>query len=124
MRPSMEPEMRWPAFIAGDELLVAGCSLSPAIAAAAALLEGSPPATPSETDSPSAPGGASPRGGARNRAGGACVAAVTLRFQHRAEWLRPGARLILRDRADGCIAGAGIVRSVLSEDRSAEDRTA
>ena len=103
---------------------MAGRSLSPAIAAAAALLEGSPPVTPSDAELPSAPGGASPRGSARNRAGSACVAAVTLRFQHRAEWLRPGARLILRDRADGCIAGAGIVRCVREEDHDAEDRTA
>ncbi len=57
-----------------------------------------------------------------HRTGGACVAAVTLRFQHRAECLRPGARLILRDRADGCIAGAGIVRAVFDEDDEADHR--
>ena len=51
------------------------------------------------------------------------MAAVTLRFQHRAEWLRPGARLILRDRADGCIAGAGIVRAVFDDDGYARGRT-
>jgi hypothetical protein len=55
-----------------------------------------------------------------HRTGGACVAAVTLRFQ---QWLRPGARLILRDRADGCIAGAGIVRAVFNEDDEADHRT-
>ncbi len=39
-----------------------------------------------------------------------CATAVTLQFVSRPEWLQQGARLILRDRGDGCAAGAGIVR--------------
>ena len=82
--------------------MVAGCSLSPAIAAAAALLEGSAAA---EADG-------SPRSGAGGLQGGGCLALVTFQFLHRAEWLQPGARLVLRDRGDNCTAGAGIVRAV------------
>ncbi len=41
-----------------------------------------------------------------------CATAVTLQFVSRPEWLQQGARLILRDRGDGCAAGAGIVRSL------------
>lgn len=77
----------------------AGSSLASAIAAAAALLgegcngDGMPPATQ----------GAGSVG---------CATAVTLQFVSRPEWLQQGARLILRDRGDGCAAGAGIVRAL------------
>ena len=78
--------------------MVAGCSMSPAIAAAAALLEGSEPPEP---DSPPGAGVMDLGGG-----GGGCIVAVTFQFVHRAEWLQAGARLILRDRAGGCTASS------------------
>lgn len=90
---------------AGEGCTVAGCSMSPAIAAAAALLED--PAT-SEPDSPS-------EAGSTALSGGGCIVMVTFQFLHRAEWLQAGARLILRDRGGSCIAGAGVVRAVLYE---------
>eukprot|EP00198_Chlamydomonas_reinhardtii_P007126 XP_001696462.1 GTP binding protein [Chlamydomonas reinhardtii] len=39
-----------------------------------------------------------------------CLVRVVLRWQHRPEWLREGAKLLVRDRSDGRIAGAGFVR--------------
>ena len=39
-----------------------------------------------------------------------CVAAVTFQFSQRPEWLQEGAPLIVHDRTDNCLAGAGIVR--------------
>jgi hypothetical protein len=38
------------------------------------------------------------------------VVQARFRFVHRAEWLREGSRLIVRDRADGHVAAAGLVR--------------
>ena len=84
--------------------MVAGCDMGAAIAAAAALLELSPT---SEPDSPPSAGSPSFTG-----RGTGCVVLATFQFVHRAEWLQPGARLILRDRGGGCIAGAGVVRAV------------
>ena len=39
-----------------------------------------------------------------------CVATVMFEFSQRPEWLQEGARLIVHDRTDNCLAGAGIVR--------------
>ena len=41
-----------------------------------------------------------------------CIAVVTFRFTHRPEWLQEGARMVVRDRTDGCTAGAGVVRAL------------
>ena len=41
-----------------------------------------------------------------------CMARVVLEFCHRPEWLQAGARLVVRDRADSCTAGAGIIKSL------------
>lgn len=84
---------------------MAGCSMAPAIAAAAALLEG-----PQDSEPESPPGGAS-----NALSGGGCISMVTFQFVHRAEWLQAGARLILRDRGGSCIAGAGVVRAVMHD---------
>ena len=46
-----------------------------------------------------------------------CVALVALEFCQRPEWLRPGARLILRDRCDNRMCGAGVVRALLPSSR-------
>lgn len=60
---------------------------------------------------PWAPGRGEPAGG---EGGGdlGCVARVVFEFCHRPEWLQAGARLVVRDRADGCTAGAGVVRAL------------
>lgn len=42
-----------------------------------------------------------------------CLVRVVFRWQHRPEWLREGAKLLVRDRGDGRVAGAGFVRRVL-----------
>ena len=42
-----------------------------------------------------------------------CCALVALEFCQRPEWLRPGARLLLRDRCDNRLSGAGVVRALL-----------
>lgn len=42
-----------------------------------------------------------------------CLVRVVMRFANRPEWLREGARLLVRDRGDGHVAGAGFVRAVL-----------
>lgn len=41
-----------------------------------------------------------------------CTARVVFEFCHRPEWLQAGARLIVRDSADGCTAGAGVIKSL------------
>eukprot|EP00884_Botryococcus_braunii_P008149 jgi/Botrbrau1/17335/Bobra.0015s0081.1 len=45
--------------------------------------------------------------------GPGCTARVRFRFVQRPEWLRPGARLIVRDPEDGGTAGAGVIERVL-----------
>ncbi|GLC40915.1 hypothetical protein PLESTF_001055800 [Pleodorina starrii] len=42
-----------------------------------------------------------------------CLVRVVFRWQHRPEWLREGAKLLVRDRGDGRVAGAGFVRRML-----------
>ncbi len=37
---------------------------------------------------------------------------VVFKFQHRPEWLMEGSRIIVRDRTDGCTAGAGVIRKL------------
>lgn len=44
--------------------------------------------------------------------GAGCTARVRFRFVQRPEWLRAGARLIVRDPEDGGTAGAGVVERV------------
>ena len=52
-------------------------------------------------------------GGAAQGAPPGCCALVALEFCQRPEWLRPGARLVLRDRCDNRVSGAGVVRALL-----------
>jgi hypothetical protein len=66
--------------------------MAPAMAAAAALL-----GAPCEAD---VDGGGAPL---------TACARVTLRFVHHPEWLQERAPLLLRDRGDCCVAGAGVV---------------
>jgi GTPase len=48
--------------------------------------------------------------GAAGAGGYGSVVQARLRFAHRPEWLREGSRIIVRDRADGHVAAAGLVR--------------
>ncbi len=43
-----------------------------------------------------------------------CVARVTFEFCLRPEWVQEGARLIVHDRTDNCLSGAGIVERLLA----------
>ena len=52
--------------------------------------------------------------GTRARGRG-CIATVQFRFVHRPEWLRTTSCLLVRDRCDGCIAGAGFVSHIKQE---------
>ncbi|KAK9815416.1 hypothetical protein WJX72_003287 [[Myrmecia] bisecta] len=93
------------ADILASDWLVAGCSMASAIAAAATLM------------SPGHAGGGSPRAvhaeeHERHAVRPGCIAHVVLQFVHRPEWLQEGSRIIVRDRADGGTAGAGIVRAL------------
>lgn len=47
--------------------------------------------------------------GSAGAPGGGDAATARFRFVHRPEWLRPGARVILRDRSDGHVAAAGCI---------------
>ena len=41
-----------------------------------------------------------------------CVVKLSLRFQHRPEWVHPGQTLLMRDRTDNCLAAAGVITDV------------
>lgn len=48
-----------------------------------------------------------------NSSGVGTLTRVMFKFQHRPEWLMEGSRVILRDRTDGCTAGAGVIRKLI-----------
>jgi hypothetical protein len=86
--------------VAAERVCAAGAAaagLPCGVAAAAALLR------------PSGGGG----GGGGAAAAAPAAARVRLRFAHRPEWLRAGARVLLRDRDDGHLAAAGCVAALL-----------
>lgn len=45
-----------------------------------------------------------------------CIALVTFRFMHRPEWLKAGARLIVRDQTESALAGAGLVQAIFHDE--------
>ena len=88
-----------------NNLIIDGCDMTSAIAAAKALrgssvgsllekLRSAPTDDDEDTDF-------------------GTLARVTFRFQQRPEWLLAGSRLIVRDRTDGCTAGAGVICKLL-----------
>ena len=84
---------------------------------AAVGIPGAPAAAPG-AHSPSSPQARETwRGEPVRREGGGgdlgCTARVVLEFCHRPEWLQAGARLVVRDRADGCTAGAGVIKGLV-----------
>jgi hypothetical protein len=88
--------------------------ISSSIKAAAALLQAGWSPSPSDHEGGTS-SGASSSGGSAGGAGrlelgslGSMVQ-VCMRFLHRPEWLQVGSRLIIRDRADGHVAAAGMV---------------
>lgn len=94
------------------EQLPAGISSS--IKAAAALLQAGWSPSPSDHEGGTSSGGSSSgcsAGGAGRLELGSLgsMVQVCMRFLHRPEWLQVGSRLIIRDRADGHVAAAGMV---------------
>ena len=45
-----------------------------------------------------------------------CIALVRFRFMHRPEWLKAGARLIVRDQTESALAGAGLVQAIFHDE--------
>ena len=89
-----------------NNLIIDGCDMTSAIAAAKALrgssvgsLHGKLRSAPTDDDDEDTDFGT--------------LARVTFRFQQRPEWLLAGSRLIVRDRTDGCTAGAGLICKLL-----------
>ncbi len=82
--------------------------------AAAALLHSVHAAAPSSPRAAAAHAVAAAAGTPAGQQGDlGCLVRVVLRWQHRPEWLVEGAKLVVRDRCDGRVAGAGFVRRVL-----------
>lgn len=83
---------------------------------AAVGIPGAPAAAPGVHSPRSPPAGGTWQGEPVRREGGGgdlgCTARVVLEFCHRPEWLQAGARLVVRDRADGCTAGAGVIKGL------------
>ena len=98
-----------------NNLVIHGCDMTSAVAAAKALRRSSEPVALQPSSA----------GSLHDRLGHALtdddeedtdfgtLARVTFRFQQRPEWLLAGSRLIIRDRTDGCIAGAGVICKLL-----------
>ena len=99
--------------------MVDGCDLTSAVAAAAAMQDCTNPGT--------ATGKVSSQTGSNMSSDGSCgedqlgcaegaafgtLARVVFKFQHRPEWLMKGSRIVVRDRTDGCIAGAGVIQKL------------
>ena len=84
---------------------------------AAVGIPGAPVTAPGAHSPGSPPAEATWRGEPVRREGGGgdlgCTARVVLEFCHRPEWLQAGARLVVRDRADGCTAGAGVIKGLV-----------
>ncbi|KXZ52069.1 hypothetical protein GPECTOR_10g1092 [Gonium pectorale] len=92
--------------------------ISASTRAAAALLHSARSEQPGSPTSAAAAAAAAAAagGGPRSRPADqdlGCLVRVVLRWQHRPEWLREGAKLLVRDRCDGRVAGAGFVKRVL-----------
>ena len=101
----------------GSRHMVDGCDLTSAVAAAAAMQDctnagmttgklGSGSNMSSDGSS-----GEDQLGCAEGAAFGT-LARVIFKFQHRPEWLKKGSRIVVRDRTDGCIAGAGVIQKL------------
>ena len=102
----------------GSRHMVDGCDLTSAVAAAAAMQDctnagmttgklGSGSNMSSDGSS-----GEDQLGCAEGAAFGT-LARVVFKFQHRPEWLMKGSRIVVRDRTDGCIAGAGVIQKLV-----------
>ena len=92
---------------------VEGCNLASAIAAAAVMQDYTASASMlshAQSGSNGSMGDDLSMSGSSS-AVGTCTR-VVFKFEHRPEWLMEGARIILRDRTDGCTAGAGVIRKL------------
>ena len=88
-----------------NNLIIDGCDMTSAIAAAKALRGSSAGSLHDKL-------GSAPTDDDEGTDFGT-LARVTFRFQQRPEWLLAGSRLIVRDRTDGCTAGAGVICKLL-----------
>ena len=101
----------------GSKHMVNGCNLTSAVAAAAAMQDcmttgtAAGQATLGSTVSSDGSCGEEQMGSTDDAAVGT-LARVVFRFQHRPEWLMAGSRIVVRDRTDGCIAGAGVIHTL------------
>lgn len=101
----------------GSRHMVDGCDLTSAVAAAAAMQDctnaGMTTGKLGSGSNMSSDGscGEDQLGCAEGAAFGT-LARVVFKFQHRPEWLMKGSRIIVRDRTDGCIAGAGVIQKL------------
>ncbi len=98
--------------------IVEGCNLASAIAAAVVMQDytmGSSVLSSAQSGSnmiaDSFMGDEASMSGSNSAVG--TLTRVVFKFQHRPEWLMEGSRIILRDRTDGCTAGAGVIRKLV-----------
>lgn len=89
--------------------VVDGCNMAPAIAAAAAMQCYTSEASCSKAEC-DLDGSGDVLNPADYGSDVGTLARVVFRFQHRPEWLMQGSRVIMRDRTDGCTAGAGVIQ--------------
>ena len=97
------------SFTGSSAHVVAGCDLSSDIAAAAAMQCYTSETSLGKTPQP---GDSGDLNGYGYHSDVGALARVVFKFQHRPEWLLQGSKVIMRDRTDGCIAGAGVIHVV------------
>ena len=101
----------------GSRHMVDGCDLTSAVAAAAAMQDCTSASTSvgkSHSGSNMSSDGSCGEDqlGCADGAGVGTLARVVFKFLHRPEWLIKGSRIVVRDRTDGCIAGAGVIQKL------------
>lgn len=97
--------------------MVDGCDLTSAVAAAAAMQDctsaGMSTGKSNSGSNMSSDGSCGEdQLGCADRVAFGTLARVVFKFQHRPEWLMKGSRIVVRDRTDGCIAGAGVIQKL------------
>ena len=101
----------------GCRHMVDGCDLTSAVAAAAAMQDCTSASmtvgnSQSGSNISSDGSGGEDQVGCVDAAAVGTLARVVFKFQHRPEWLMKGSRIVVRDRTDGCIAGAGVLQKL------------
>lgn len=96
-----------------NNLVVSGCDMTSAVAAAKALRGSSGSAARQSSAGSLHDKEGNAQHDADDDTDFGTLVRVTFRFQQRPEWLLAGSRLIVRDRTDGCTAGAGVICKLL-----------